>query len=177
MSGSGPSGSAEGARPGRGDPARQSRRAVDTEAANRRNGGRGGQPGRRSAPGAPRAPWRSAGRSGRRERTAGGASSGPAAPSGAEPLTGAGESPWVRFEQPEPGASPSPPPLRPSLPDLSALLVALEGLRSAVPRELSDQLTALLRELLLTLRALIDWYLERLDGGPVEKEVEDIPID
>ncbi len=46
-----------------------------------------------------------------------------------------------------------------------------------VPRELSDQLTALLRELLLTLRALIDWYLERLDRGPAEAEVEDIPID
>jgi hypothetical protein len=46
-----------------------------------------------------------------------------------------------------------------------------------VPRELSVQLTALVRELLLTLRALIDWYLERLDGGPHEPEVEDIPLD
>jgi len=66
---------------------------------------------------------------------------------------------------------------RPSLPDLSALLVALESLRSLVPRELSDQLAALVRELLLTLRALIDWYLERLDGRRGEPEVEDIPID
>ena len=177
MSRSGPSGPAEGAGPGRSGPARPSRRAVDVDSANRRNGGRGGQPGRRSTPGAPRAPWRSGDRPGRRQRTAKGAPSGPARRSGGEPLTGAGESPWVRFEQAEPGASASPPPLRPSLPDLSALLLALEGLRRAVPRELSDQLTALLRELLLTLRALIDWYLERLDGGPVEKEVEDIPID
>jgi hypothetical protein len=83
----------------------------------------------------------------------------------------------VRFEQAEREAGAAAPRPRPSLPDLSALLLALEGLRSAVPRELSDQLTALLRELLLTLRALIDWYLERLDGGPVETEVEDIPID
>jgi len=98
-------------------------------------------------------------------------------PFGDEPLTGAGESPWVRFEQAEREAGATPPRARPSLPDLSALLLALESLRSAVPRELSDQLTVLLRELLLTLRALIDWYLERLDGGPVETEVEDIPID
>ena len=177
MSRSGPSGPAEGAGPGRRGPSGASRRAVDVGPANRRNGGRGGQPGRRSTPGAPRAPWRSGDRPGRRERTAEGAASGPATPSGGEPLTGEGESPWVRFEQAEPGAGASPPPLPPPLPDLSALLLALEGLRSAVPRELSDQLTALVRELLLTLRALIDWYLERLDGGPVEKEVEDIPID
>jgi hypothetical protein len=46
-----------------------------------------------------------------------------------------------------------------------------------VPRELSSQVNALVRELLLTLRALIDWYLERLDGGSPEPEVEEIPID
>lgn len=98
-------------------------------------------------------------------------------PFGDEPLTGAGESPWVRFEQAEREAGAAAPRVHPSLPDLSALLRAVETLRSAVPRELSDQLTALLREFLLTLRALIDWYLDRLDGGPVETEVEDIPID
>jgi hypothetical protein len=46
-----------------------------------------------------------------------------------------------------------------------------------VPREVQDQFQALVRELLLTLRALIDWYLERLDGAPAEPRVEDIPID
>jgi hypothetical protein len=30
---------------------------------------------------------------------------------------------------------------------------------------------------LLTLRALIDWYLERLDRGDRRPEVQDIPID
>jgi hypothetical protein len=35
----------------------------------------------------------------------------------------------------------------------------------------------LIREFLLTLRALIDLYLERLDRGPREPDVEDIPID
>lgn len=63
------------------------------------------------------------------------------------------------------------------LPDLSALLAVIEAARTMVPRELQDQFQALVRELLLTLRALIDWYLERLDGAPAEPRVEDIPID
>jgi hypothetical protein len=37
--------------------------------------------------------------------------------------------------------------------------------------------TNLIREFLLTLRSLIDWYLERLDSRPRELEVEDIPIE
>ena len=65
-------------------------------------------------------------------------------------------------------------------PDLHALLALLDAVRAAVPAELSHQLAAALRELLLALRALIDWYLERL-GGPAgarsEPEVEDIPLD
>lgn len=62
-------------------------------------------------------------------------------------------------------------------PDLSALVALFEALRAIVPRELSDQLYALLREALLTLRALIDWYLERLDAPPAEPRIEEIPID
>lgn len=175
MSGLEPGGPAEGAGSGRRDVPRS--RAVDVDAASERNGGRGGRSAHRSTPGAPRPPWRSGDRSGRRERTTGAAQSGRATPPDEEePLTGAGESPWVRFEHAERRAGAAPPRAGPFV-DPSALLVALEGLRSAVPRELSDQLTALLRELLLTLRALIDWYLERLDGGPAEREVEDIPID
>jgi hypothetical protein len=34
-----------------------------------------------------------------------------------------------------------------------------------------------MREFLLTLRSLIDWYLERLDRPQREPRVEDIPID
>ena len=45
------------------------------------------------------------------------------------------------------------------------------------PRELQGQLTDLIREFLLTLRSLIDWYLERLDRPSREPEVENIPID
>ncbi len=97
-----------------------------------------------------------------------------------ERLRGPGESPWVRSGEPGPRAgerSGAPPRSTPPLPDLSALLLALEGMRGMVPRELSSQAGALLRELLLTLRALIDWYLERLEGRPREPEVEEIPID
>jgi hypothetical protein len=39
------------------------------------------------------------------------------------------------------------------------------------------QLTNIIREFLLTLRSLIDWYLERLDREPREPLVEEIPID
>ena len=65
----------------------------------------------------------------------------------------------------------------PPAPDPAALFVLLDGLRRAAPRELEDQVTNLIREFLLTLRSLIDWYLERLDRGPPEPEIEDIPID
>lgn len=61
-------------------------------------------------------------------------------------------------------------------PDTAALFVLLDGVRRAAPRELQDQMTNVIREFLLTLRALIDWYLERLDEGPPEPEIEDIPI-
>ena len=49
---------------------------------------------------------------------------------------------------------------------------------AAVPRELQRAVQrAACARLLLTLRALIDWYLERLDRPQREPEVEDIPID
>jgi hypothetical protein len=57
------------------------------------------------------------------------------------------------------------------------LFVVLDALRRLVPRELEGQLNNLIREFLLTLRSLIDWYLERLDRPPPEPRVEDIPID
>jgi hypothetical protein len=66
---------------------------------------------------------------------------------------------------------------RPSLPDPAGLFVLLDGMRAAAPRELRDQVTNLIREFLLTLRSLIDWYLERLDERPRERKVEDIPIE
>ena len=96
---------------------------------------------------------------------------------GEDPLRGPDDSPWVRYERLRQEVGASPAAGRPPLPDLAALLGALEGLRALIPRELSEQFTALVREALLTVRVLIDWYLERLEGGERESEVEDIPID
>jgi hypothetical protein len=75
----------------------------------------------------------------------------------------------------EPRRPPPPPPPRGF--DPSALFLVLDGLRRAAPRELEAQLTNLIREFLLTLRSMIDWYLERLDRPRREPQVEDIPID
>jgi hypothetical protein len=75
-----------------------------------------------------------------------------------------------------PGAN-VPPPRPRAGPDLAPLFALLDFVRSALPRELRDQFTSLLREVLLTLRALIDWYLERLGGEPSGPAVEDIPIE
>jgi hypothetical protein len=70
-----------------------------------------------------------------------------------------------------------PPPPRTGGPDLSPLFAIVDALRRGLPRELQGQFTSLLREVLLTLRALIDWYLERLDRGERKPEVEEIRID
>jgi hypothetical protein len=74
------------------------------------------------------------------------------------------------------GDAPPPPPRRGRL-DFSALFVLLDAVRRAVPRDLDEQFVRLIREALLTLRSLIDWYLERLDHPRREPQVEDIPID
>jgi hypothetical protein len=88
--------------------------------------------------------------------------------------TGAGQPPgweeWARAarEQRAQGAP---------IPDFGPLIAIVEALRRAVPHELQEQFNALQRELLLTIRALIDWYLERLDKPELAPQVEDIPID
>ena len=74
-----------------------------------------------------------------------------------------------------PGAGPRPTPG--AGPDLSGLLVLLDTLRQAAPAELQERTSALIREVLLTLRALIDWYLEHLDRPAEKPTVEDIPIE
>ncbi len=53
----------------------------------------------------------------------------------------------------------------------------IHSLRELIPPELQRRLTEALRELLLAMRALIDWYVERLYRRPGEpQEVQDIPI-
>ena len=78
-----------------------------------------------------------------------------------------------------PHAEDRPPPRGPrrGAVDFSALFVLLDAIRRGLPRDLDDQFTRLIREALLTLRSLIDWYLERLDHPRREPRVEDIPID
>jgi hypothetical protein len=62
--------------------------------------------------------------------------------------------------------------------EMQALVALLESVRELLPPELREQVTALVRQLLLVLRALIDWLVDRLERGPrgEEPEVEDIPI-
>ena len=74
----------------------------------------------------------------------------------------------------------SPPPAAGAVPDLQTLVALLDALRRAVPPELSRQLAEAVRDLLLAVRAVIDWYLEKLGDrrpGSASPEVEDIPLD
>lgn len=65
-------------------------------------------------------------------------------------------------------------------PELEALIAALRSLRSLrelIPPEVSERLLAALREVLLAIRGLLDFYVERLERRSSEPpEVEDIPI-
>lgn len=62
--------------------------------------------------------------------------------------------------------------------ELQALAGLLESLRGSVPPELARQLGEAVRELLVALRALLDWWIERLDRAPeAPVEVQDIPIE
>jgi hypothetical protein len=79
---------------------------------------------------------------------------------------------WDEFST---GSNGLPPPR--GFPDLSPVIALVDALRRVVPLELQEQFNALQRELLLTIRALIDWYLERLEGSQRATVVEDIPID
>jgi len=61
--------------------------------------------------------------------------------------------------------------------EIELLLEAIHALRDRIPPELQHRLGVALREVLLAVRALIDWYLERTErrrSAPVE--VQDIPI-
>jgi hypothetical protein len=64
-----------------------------------------------------------------------------------------------------------------AFPDLGALLKLVDGLRDQLPPELSRALADALRQLLLALRAVLDYAIDRLDEPPAtERTVEDIPI-
>ena len=61
--------------------------------------------------------------------------------------------------------------------EFELLLEAIASLRDRIPPDLQRRLGEALRELLLAVRALIDWYLERSERRPRERgDVQDIPI-
>src|SRR3954451_5010397 len=62
--------------------------------------------------------------------------------------------------------------------EMQALVALLASLRDLLPPDLREQVTLLVRQLLLVLRALIDWLVDRLEHRPrgAAPEVEDIPI-
>ena len=61
--------------------------------------------------------------------------------------------------------------------ELELLSGLVESARQHVPEDLQRRLADALRELLLAMRALIDWGLERAERhGTEPPEVEDIPI-
>ena len=67
--------------------------------------------------------------------------------------------------------------------ELQALIALVEALRELVPEELKEQVRDVLRQLLLLARALIDWWVARVDSlastpaAPTAPVVEEIPID
>ena len=62
--------------------------------------------------------------------------------------------------------------------DLAQIAALIESLRGVVPSELTGQLTDALRELLIALRAVLDWYIARLESPePESDDVQDIPVE
>ena len=69
--------------------------------------------------------------------------------------------------------------------DLEEIAALLRTLRELVPAELQAQLAEVLRQVLLLIRALVDWWVDRLEatasGAPPARpaaapEAQDIPI-
>jgi hypothetical protein len=86
---------------------------------------------------------------------------------------GTGRPPPAGWQQPAPETG------RESLlgADADVLLGLIAVVRDRIPPDLQQRLAEAIREVLLALRALIDWYLERADRartGP--DEIQDIPI-
>ncbi len=83
--------------------------------------------------------------------------------------------------RPPPAGWQQPPPEEGSTAGLGAdadlLLAVVAALRDRIPPDLQQRLAEAVREVLLAVRALIDWYLERSEHRrPGPSDVEDIPI-
>ena len=80
------------------------------------------------------------------------------------------EPPPAGWQAPENGASGS-------ARELELLIGIFQSVRDLIPPDLQQRLAEALRELLLAVRAVIDWYLDRVERRRAEPaEVQDIPI-
>jgi len=62
--------------------------------------------------------------------------------------------------------------------DLGQIAALIESLRGVVPSELTRQLADALRDLLIAIRAVLDWYIARLEPPePPSSDVQDIPVE
>jgi hypothetical protein len=62
--------------------------------------------------------------------------------------------------------------------DLGQIAALIESLRGVVPTELTHQLSDALRDLLIAIRAVLDWYIARLEPRePPSSDVQDIPVE
>ena len=62
-------------------------------------------------------------------------------------------------------------------PDLGALFALLDAAKGTLPPELLRQVADALRELLMALRAVLDYSIDKLERpAPEARDVEDIPI-
>ncbi len=66
--------------------------------------------------------------------------------------------------------------------EVQALVALIESLRELIPEDLREQFRELARQVLLLARAIIDWWVERMEAQPATPSapgapvVEDIPI-
>lgn len=77
------------------------------------------------------------------------------------------------------GAASGPPNTEDAAAEAQALTALLQTVRGLVPDELWQQLAEVIRQILLLLRAILDWWIERLAPGetPGGAVVQDIPVD
>ena len=62
-------------------------------------------------------------------------------------------------------------------PDFAVLFALLDAAKGTLPPELLRQVADALRELLIALRAVLDYSIDKLDRpAPEARDVEDIPI-
>jgi len=81
------------------------------------------------------------------------------------------------------GAGAPPPRTDDAARETQALVALVEMLRDLLPPELRRQVAELIRQVLMLIRAILDWWVQRLEPGrdtraaPTEPPVEDIPLD